>query len=53
MGRAEEVAGVVAWLLGPDATYVTGAVVRVDGGRGVLNAAEALAGSIDTVRGAG
>jgi meso-butanediol dehydrogenase/(S,S)-butanediol dehydrogenase/diacetyl reductase len=44
MGRAEEVAGVVAWLLGPDATYVTGAVVRVDGGRGVLNAAEALAG---------
>ena len=42
MGSPEEVAGVIAWLLGPDATYVTGSVVRVDGGRSVLAAADAL-----------
>jgi meso-butanediol dehydrogenase/(S,S)-butanediol dehydrogenase/diacetyl reductase len=33
MGRAEEVAGVVAFLLSDAATYVSGAVWRVDGGR--------------------
>jgi NAD(P)-dependent dehydrogenase (short-subunit alcohol dehydrogenase family) len=35
MGRAaqpEEIAGAVAWLLGPDASYTTGAVLRVAGG---------------------
>lgn len=42
MGSPEEVAGVIGWLLGPDATYVTGSVVRVDGGRSVLSIAEAL-----------
>lgn len=42
MGSAEEVAGAIAWLLGPDATYVTGSVVRIDGGRSILAAAEAL-----------
>lgn len=31
-GKAEEVAGVVAFLAGPDATYITGATLAVDGG---------------------
>ena len=33
MGTAEEVAGAICYLLGPDSTYVTGTVLRVDGGR--------------------
>ncbi|CAN5834673.1 SDR family oxidoreductase [soil metagenome] len=33
MGTAEEVAGAICYLLGPDAAYVTGATIRVDGGR--------------------
>lgn len=35
MGTAAEVAGAIVYLLGPDAAYVTGAVLRVDGGRTV------------------
>ena len=31
-GRAEEVAGVALFLAGPDATYITGQVIAVDGG---------------------
>jgi 3-oxoacyl-[acyl-carrier protein] reductase len=31
----EEVAGVVTWLAGDDAAYVTGAVIPVDGGLGM------------------
>lgn len=31
-GRAEEVAGVAYFLSGPDATYITGSVITVDGG---------------------
>jgi meso-butanediol dehydrogenase / (S,S)-butanediol dehydrogenase / diacetyl reductase len=42
MGSAGEVAGAIVWLLGPDASFVTGSVVRIDGGRSILAAAEAL-----------
>jgi NAD(P)-dependent dehydrogenase (short-subunit alcohol dehydrogenase family) len=32
LGRPEEIAAVVAWLLGDDASYVTGATLLADGG---------------------
>ena len=32
VGRPEEIAGVVSFLLGPDATYLTGQVIHVNGG---------------------
>lgn len=35
MASPAEVAGVVRWLAGPDAAYVTGAVIPVDGGLGM------------------
>jgi NAD(P)-dependent dehydrogenase (short-subunit alcohol dehydrogenase family) len=41
MGTAEEVASIVAFLIGPEAAYVTGAVWTVDGGRAVLSTADA------------
>ncbi|MCE2927899.1 MAG: 3-oxoacyl-ACP reductase FabG [Rickettsiales bacterium] len=31
-GKAEEIAGAIAFLAGPDATYITGATLTVDGG---------------------
>ena len=33
IGEAEEIAEAVAWLLSPAASYVTGTVVTVSGGR--------------------
>ena len=35
MAAADEIAGAVAFLAGPDAAYITGAVVPVDGGLGM------------------
>ncbi|MBC9729648.1 SDR family NAD(P)-dependent oxidoreductase [Streptomyces sp. TRM68367] len=32
-GQAEEIAAAIAWLMSPDASYTTGAVLRVSGGR--------------------
>jgi NAD(P)-dependent dehydrogenase (short-subunit alcohol dehydrogenase family) len=40
MGAATEVAGAICYLLGPDSTYVTGATLRVDGGRTVAGPAQ-------------
>jgi 3-oxoacyl-[acyl-carrier protein] reductase len=40
MGTAGEVAGVIAFLLGPDAAYATGSVIRVDGGRAIASRPE-------------
>jgi len=40
MGTAEEVAAVIGFLVGPGASYVTGAVWTVDGGRTALSAAD-------------
>ncbi len=42
MGTPQEVAAAICFLLGDDASYVTGATLRVDGGRSVLSAASAI-----------
>lgn len=41
MGVPAEAAGVIAFLLSPDASYVSGSVWKVDGGRSVLSPASA------------
>jgi NAD(P)-dependent dehydrogenase (short-subunit alcohol dehydrogenase family) len=41
MGTANEVAGAIAFLLSADATYITGVVLRVDGGRTIAGPTKA------------
>jgi NAD(P)-dependent dehydrogenase (short-subunit alcohol dehydrogenase family) len=43
MGTADEIAAIVALLLSPETSYVTGATWRVDGGRSALSPAAAAA----------
>jgi NAD(P)-dependent dehydrogenase (short-subunit alcohol dehydrogenase family) len=38
-GHVDEVARLVAWLAGPQSTYVNGAVITADGGAAVVDAA--------------
>ena len=35
-GTPEEIAGAVAWLLGPDSAYVTGQTLHVNGGMAMI-----------------
>jgi NAD(P)-dependent dehydrogenase (short-subunit alcohol dehydrogenase family) len=42
MGAADEVASVIGFLVGPEASYVTGAVWLADGGRTILSTADAV-----------
>jgi NAD(P)-dependent dehydrogenase (short-subunit alcohol dehydrogenase family) len=42
----EEIAGTIAWLLSPDAAYVNGAVIPVDGGGSVVDVATLAFGKV-------
>jgi NAD(P)-dependent dehydrogenase (short-subunit alcohol dehydrogenase family) len=42
MGTADEVAAAICFLLDDDASYVTGSILRVDGGRSIATPAAAI-----------
>ncbi len=44
-GTPEEIAGAVAFLLGDDATYLTGEVISIDGGAAIVNTARPSGGA--------
>jgi NAD(P)-dependent dehydrogenase (short-subunit alcohol dehydrogenase family) len=45
VGTPDEIAGVVAFLLGDDAAYITGEVVSVDGGAAMVSTVSASGGA--------
>jgi NAD(P)-dependent dehydrogenase (short-subunit alcohol dehydrogenase family) len=47
-GASEEVAETVAWLAGPESSYVNGAVITVDGGASVVDPASVAFGRLDS-----